>query len=149
MIKQIADKHGLALARVATETDDYIRLVRSTIGPPTLLSFTLSFSTSVKLREVFVPILLANGVTVIHGDIDTLNKTFAALDGICVNPPKYQMIFSKRGRDFYIAADASTDLIAAVRKSLMDKRFKKALESSDIVEDLNAEIEKLKQTRLI
>ena len=152
MIKQIADKHGLALARVATETDDYARMVRSTVGAPTLLAMILSYSTSVKLREVFVPILLANKVNVVAGgssEMETANKIFTALDSLCVNPPKYRFITSRFGRDFYIMADGGTNLDYAIRSALSDPRVIAALAKSDIAEDVNHEIERLKHANLI
>lgn len=152
MIKQIADKHGLSVARVATETDDYARMVRSTVGAPTLLAMILSYSTSVWLREVFDLVLLANKVNVITGgssEMKAVNKIFTTLDSLCVNPPKYRFIKSRYGRDFYVIADSGTNLDYAISSALSDPRVIAALAKSAIGEEVNHEIERLKHANLI
>jgi hypothetical protein len=151
-ISSIASQHGLAFARVAAESDDYARLVRSSIGLRSLLALIMSYSTSVQLREVFVPILRANRVRIINGDssgMDTARNIFAALDDLCTNPPSYRLITSRFGRDFYVIADSNVNLDHAIQKALFDSRLKTALEESDIADDVNDEIERLKRTGLI
>jgi hypothetical protein len=81
--------------------------------------------------------------------METANRIFTALDSLCTNPPKYRFIESKFGRDFYIMADANVNLDYSMRSALSDPRVTAALANSDIAEDVNHEIERLKRSNLI
>lgn len=147
----IAAKHGLAVARVSTETDDYARLVRSTTGRQWLLSIALS-AMSKRLREVLEQVLLSNKIRIVRGSssaIEMARNIFASLDELCANPPKYRLIEPPTDRDFYVIADSSTDMDIAIRRSLSDQRFISELQKSDVAEDVTEKIERLKQLGLI
>ena len=150
-VNAVAAKHGLAVARVSTEADDYTRLIRSEVGCPWLLSIALS-AMSKRLRVVLEQVLLSNKIRIVRGSssgIEMARNIFASLDELCANPPKRRLIEPPADRDFYVIADSSTDMDVAIRRSLSDQRFISELQESDIAEDVTEEIERLKRSGLI
>lgn len=146
-IKQLAKKHGLAIARVAGEEDPYASLVRKTIGPPRLLKLVFAPDTVMmsdrKLQDVVTKALSDAGISCIKHGMYAAREVYDVVRAIedRVSPsPAFQTIEFGSSRMLLIA-NSGVSINALLKTVFLSKRVRAAIDKSVIKSKVQKEIE--------
>jgi hypothetical protein len=146
-INQLAEKHGLAIARVGGEEDPYASLVQKTIGPPRLLKYIFApsaFSVADdKLQEIVTKALSDVGISYVKtgnfASSEVYKLTRVIEDRVKPSPVFQQVMFDSSM--MFLIANSGVDINAELKRVFLSKRVRAAIEKSKIKHLIDKEIE--------
>lgn len=142
----VAAKHGLAIARVASEEDPYAALVRKTIGPPRLLKLVFAPAATrldEKLQDVVTKALSDAGISCVKHGMYAGREVYEVVRAIeeRVSPsPAFQTIEFGSSRMLLIA-NSGVSIRDLLKTVFLSKRVRTAIDKSIIKSEVQKEIE--------